>query len=110
MHANYDDMVQLYNSADIAHAVAPLTEHPVPVSCQPPPHINSVNHYTTLCTQKPDIADNATGCFSNETHPSIEDSTQVTNKEEWTDSNDDNLDASKHTINTTRDVLDATSF
>ena len=62
IHSNSNNMVHIYNSVNIAHTVAPLTAHLAPISCQPPPHINSVNYYATLCTQKPDVSDDATVC------------------------------------------------
>ena len=63
-----------------------------------------------MYTQKPDIADDVTVCYSNQTHPSSDDSTQDTDEEEWTDSNDVSLGANEHSINITLGVLDTNSF
>ena len=62
MYSNYNDVVQMHNNVNIVHTVAPLTAHPAPIYCQPPPHINNVSYYTTVRTQKPDIADDAIVC------------------------------------------------
>ena len=103
-------MRQPYKSADPAHNMALLTTHPAPISCLSHPHINSVYYYAHLYEKEPDVADNATVCCSNQTHPSSDDSTHVTDEEECTDSANGSLGANTHSINTTLVLLDVAGF
>ena len=110
MSLNYDARGQPYNSANPAHYLALRTMHPSSISCLSDSHTNSVIFCAQLCEKEPDITDSAVVCFPNQTHPASNDSTHVTNEEEWMDSDNNITVDNKYTIDNTISVLDATTF